>query len=246
MGGEISILAAFVGGLVSFLSPCVLPLVPAYIAFTSGVSIDEMRHLKDRGKVLKKTVISSLTFIFGFSLVFVLLGATATALGQLLLAKMNILSKIAGVVVIVFGLHLLGLFKIKFLNYEKKFHPHSGKRPRVVRSFLLGLAFAFGWTPCIGPILGTILFLAGGQDTVGRGVILLSVYSLGLGLPFLLTAIGANTFVGFFNKIKRYFGIIERFSGAFLLLVGFLIFTNRFTLLAGKLAEWFPWLLKLG
>jgi len=246
MGGEISTLAAFVGGLISFLSPCVLPLVPAYLAFTSGVSIDEMRTSRDRGKVLKKTIISSLTFILGFSVVFVLLGATATALGQLLLSKVNILSKVAGIVVIVFGLHLLGLFKIRFLNYEKKFHPTSRRRSQVVRSFLLGLAFAFGWTPCIGPILGTILFLAGGQDTVRKGIILLSVYSVGLGLPFLLTAIGTSAFMDFFNKIKKYFGIVERFSGVFLLLVGILIFTNRFTLLASKLAEWFPWLLKLG
>lgn len=246
MSGEISTLAAFVGGIVSFISPCVLPLVPAYIAFTSGVSIDEMRNSKDRGKVLKKTIVSSLTFILGFSIVFVLLGATATAIGQLVVSQMATLGKVAGAIVIIFGLHLIGLFKLKFLNYEKRFHPTGKRKPLMIRSFLLGLAFAFGWTPCIGPILGTILFLAGGQDTVGEGIILLSVYSLGLGLPFLLTAICANTFMDFFSKIKRYFTVVEMFSGAFLVLVGFLIFTNQFTILAGKLAEWFPWLLNLG
>ncbi len=246
MGGEISVLAAFIGGLISFISPCVLPLVPAYIAFASGVSIDEMRNSRDRKKVLKKTVISSLTFVFGFSFVFILLGATATALGQLVFSQMNILSKIAGLIVIIFGLHLIGLFKLKFLNYEKRFHPTGRKRPRLVRSFLLGLAFAFGWTPCIGPVLGTILFLAGGQETVLKGIVLLSVYSLGLGLPFILTAIGTSAFMDFFNKIKRYFTLVEVFSGSFLILVGYLIFTNQFTLLASKLAEWFPWLLKLG
>jgi cytochrome c-type biogenesis protein len=205
-----------------------------------------MRNSKNRHRVLKKTIVSALTFILGFSIVFVLLGATATAIGQLVVSRMNILNKIAGVVVIVFGLHLMGLFKLKFLNYEKRFHPTGRKKPPLVRSFLLGLAFAFGWTPCIGPILGTILFLAGGQDTVWEGITLLSVYSLGLGLPFLLTAIGTSTFMDFFNKIKRYFTIVEIFSGVFLILVGFLIFTNQFTLLASKLAEWFPWLLKLG
>jgi len=246
MGGDISMVAAFVGGVISFISPCVLPLVPAYIAFTSGVSIDEMRNSKDRKKVLKKTVASSLTFIFGFSLVFILLGATATALGQLVASKINALSKVAGVVVIILGLHLLGLFKLSFLDYERKFHVTGGKKPSLLSSFLIGLAFAFGWTPCIGPILGTILFLAGGQDTLWKGIALLSVYSAGLGLPFLLTAIGTSAFMDFFNKIKRYFRLVEMLSGVFLILVGFLIFTNQFTLLASKLAEWFPWLLKLG
>jgi cytochrome c-type biogenesis protein len=246
MGGEISVFAAFIGGLISFISPCVLPLVPAYIAFTSGVSIHEMRNSRDRKKILKKTVKSSLIFILGFSLVFVSLGATATVLGQLVSSRLDLLSKIAGVIVIIFGLHLMGLFKFSFLNYEKKFHLSAKKGPQLLHSFLLGLAFAFGWTPCIGPILGTILFLAGGQDTIQKGVLLLSVYSLGLGLPFLLTAIGTSAFMDFFNKIKGYFTIIEIFSGVFLILVGFLIFTNQFTIIAGWLTQWFPWLLKLG
>jgi len=242
---ELSIFAAFLAGLLSFLSPCVLPLVPAYISFMSGVSLEDLQRA-DRREVLKKTVVTSLAFIVGFSLVFVVLGATATEIGKFLSSQFYLISKIAGIIVILLGLHFLGLFEksLRFLNYEKRFHVQK-IRVGIVGAFIVGLAFAFGWTPCIGPILGPILFLAGGQNSVGQGVLLLSAYSLGLGVPFLLTAIATHTFLNLFNKVKRHFQLLEIISGVFLILIGVLIFTGRFSFLATKLMEWFPWLSEL-
>jgi len=212
----------------------------------SGVSIEDLQQ-EDRREVLKKTVITSLAFIFGFSVVFVLLGATATAIGKFLFSKSYFINKIAGIVVIIFGLHFLGLFKqlLQFLNYEKRFHIQK-IRIGIVGAFVVGLAFAFGWTPCIGPFLGAILGLAAGQNTVWQGIFLLSVYSLGLGIPFLLTAIATHSFLNIFNKVKRHFNVLEIINGVFLIVIGILIFTGRFSLIATKLIEWFPWLLKLG
>jgi cytochrome c-type biogenesis protein len=247
MTDQISIFAAFFAGILSFLSPCVLPLVPAYISFMSGISIDELQKTVNRQEILRKTVITSLAFIAGFSVVFVLLGATATTLGKFLLERFTLISKIAGIIIIVLGLHFLGVFKksLQFLNYEKRFHVQN-IQAGVVGAFVVGLAFAFGWTPCVGPILGPILFLAGGQETVGQGILLLSVYSLGLGIPFLLTAMATNTLFNLLSKVKPYFPIIETISGIFLLIVGVLIFTERFSLLATKLLKWFPGLINLG
>lgn len=242
---QVSILAAFVAGILSFLSPCVLPLVPAYISFMSGVSIEDLQQ-GDRREILKKTIAASLAFILGFSLIFVLLGATATAIGGFLFSKSYLISRIAGVIVIIFGLYFLGLFKkpLQFLNYEKRFHVKK-IRAGIIGAFIIGLAFAFGWTPCIGPILGAILGLASVQETVGQGIFLLSVYSLGLGLPFLLTAIATQTFLETFNKVKRYFEILEKISGIFLIIVGVLLVMGQFDILAAKLTDWFPWLLNL-
>ncbi len=243
---QVSVLAAFAAGILSFLSPCVLPLVPAYISFMSGVSIEDLRH-GDRREVLGKTVITAIAFIVGFSIVFVLLGATATTLGKLLLSKTVIISKIAGVIVIILGLHFLGLFKksLQFLDYEKRFHIKN-IRPGIVGAFVIGLAFAFGWTPCIGPILGPILFLAGGQNTVWNGIFLLSIYSLGLGVPFLLTALATHNLLNVFDKVKRHFQVLEIINGVFLIFIGVLMFTGRFSLLATKLIQWFPGLANLG
>ncbi len=242
---QISIFAAFFAGILSFLSPCVLPLVPGYISFMSGVSVEELQKTSERREILRKTVITSLAFILGFSVIFVLLGATATAMGKFLVAKLNFLSKIAGIIIIILGLHFLGIFKkyLYFLNYERRFHVKN-IQAGVVGAFVIGLAFAFGWTPCIGPILGPILALAAGQNSIGRGVLLLSVYSLGLGIPFLLTAIATQTCFNMLNKVKRYFNVIEAISGALLIAIGVLMVTGRFTLLAAKLTEWFPWLLE--
>ncbi len=242
---EISMFAAFFAGILSFLSPCVLPLVPAYISFMSGVSVDELQKTENRREVLRKTLLTSLAFVLGFTVVFVALGATATAVGEFLLSKFHFISKIAGLIIIVLGLHFLGLFKkvLSFMNYEKRFHVQD-VQAGVLGAFLIGLAFAFGWTPCVGPILGPILFLAGGQDTVMEGIFLLSAYSLGLGVPFLLTAMATQKFLRLFNEVKRYFHVIEVISGLFLILVGILIFSGKFTIIATRLIEWFPWLLK--
>ncbi len=242
---EISMLTAFFAGILSFLSPCVLPLVPAYISFMSGVSVEELQQAAERKDILRKTILTSLAFILGFSVIFVLLGATATIVGKFLLSQSYGITKIAGIIIILFGLHFLGLFKrtLRFLNYEKRFHVQH-VRTGMVGAFVVGLAFAFGWTPCVGPILGPILSMAGGQDTVGKGILLLSVYSLGLGVPFLLTAIATQSFFELFNKIKRYFHVIEIISGVLLIIIGTLIFTGKFSVIATKLIEWFPWLLK--
>ncbi|PIE34097.1 cytochrome C biogenesis protein [candidate division KSB3 bacterium] len=244
---EISLVTAFFAGLLSFLSPCVLPLVPAYISFMSGVSVDELQRGSNQQHVRRKTLITSLAFIAGFTVIFVLLGASATAIGEYLFQKSYVISKIAGIIIILLGLHFLGLFKktLSFLNYEKRFHVQN-VQAGVVGAFVIGLAFAFGWTPCVGPILSPILLLAAGQDTVSKGIILLTVYSLGLGVPFLLTAMATQIFFQLLNKVKRYFHIIEAISGIFLILIGALIFTGRFTVIAGMLLEWFPWLEKLG
>jgi cytochrome c-type biogenesis protein len=211
----------------------------------SGVSIDELQTTTNRREVLRKTIITSIAFILGFSVVFILLGATATTVGKFLLTKFHFISKIAGIIIIILGLHFLGFFKkaLSFLNYEKRFHIQN-VQAGIVGAFVIGLAFAFGWTPCVGPILGPILFLASGQETVREGIFLLGAYSLGLGVPFLLTAVATQTFLNFFNKVKRYFHIIEIISGVFLIIIGVLIFTGRFSIIATKLIEWFPWLLK--
>src|SRR6266478_8107927 len=177
MGG-VSLAAAFGAGLLSFLSPCVLPLVPGYISMVSGASVEELKS-GDNSRLLGKILLHSLLFIAGFSIVFISLGASATWLGQTLLSRMSLLYKVGGVIIIIFGLHLTGLLKIPILYSDKRFHS-AGKPATALGAFLIGLAFAFGWTPCIGPILAAILGLAASQDTIGAGVSMLALYSLGL------------------------------------------------------------------
>jgi cytochrome c-type biogenesis protein len=235
----VSLFAAFAAGIISFISPCVLPLIPMYISFISGLSLDEMRSKTDRKKILKRVTISSLLFILGFSIIFIALGASATFVGKSLLARLSVLSKIAGVVIIIFGLHIAGVFRIRFLNYERRFHFNS--RPvGFLSPFLVGLAFAFGWTPCIGPVLGTILVYSSSQETVRQGVLLLSMYSLGLGIPFLLTGISINAFMGFLRRIQSHYRAIEIFVGALLVIMGILLITGSFTVLTSYMARWFP------
>ena len=219
---NISILAAFLAGVISFVSPCVLPLVPAYISFISGISIQELTQGEDKKRALKGVIINSLLFVAGFSLIFIGLGASATLVGQFLLSKMDIFAKVAGVIIVIFGLHTAGLFKIRFLNYEKRFQARKKIGP--LGSFLVGLAFAFGWTPCVGPILAGILAVASTQETIKQGIFLLSSYSLGLGIPFILTGVGINRFFIIFGKLKKHFRWVEMISGALLVIVGALIF----------------------
>lgn len=239
MTQEVSLLAAFLAGIISFISPCVLPLIPGYLSFISGVSVEEMRDKDEKSKVLKRVGLNSLFFILGFSVVFISLGASATFLGKFLLTKLAILYKIAGVIIIIFGLHLLGIFRIPFLNYEKRFHTRT--RPLgFFGAFLVGLAFAFGWTPCIGPILAGILALASNQETVGKGIALLSSYSLGLGIPFFLAGIGFNRFLGVSGFIKKHYQTIEIISGVFLIAVGLLIFFNSISFFAELMLRVFP------
>ncbi|HUI29988.1 MAG TPA: cytochrome c biogenesis protein CcdA [Candidatus Acidoferrales bacterium] len=237
---NVNILTAFLFGIISFISPCVLPIVPGYLSFISGYSFDEM---VTRSELFKKVTLNSVFFVLGFSVVFVALGASATAIGQLLVQKLNLFSKIAGAIIIVFGLHMIGLFRIKFLNYEKRFH--TAKKIGLLGSFVAGLAFAFGWTPCIGPVLAAILAIAAQQDTIGKGVILLSAYSLGLGVPFLATSLSINAFLRFFRRFSKYIRWVEVTGGILLVLVGILIMTNNLTVLSGYFAKWFPFLNEL-
>jgi len=226
-------LAAFVAGLLSFLSPCVLPLVPGYVSLISGSSVEELQS--DDRRVLATVMLHSLTFILGFSVVFIALGAVATSIGQLANEYHNLLAKAAGIIVIIFGLHLTGIFKINALYADKRLHDVKGGSS-ALGSFVVGFAFAFGWTPCIGPILATILVFAGAQQTVLKGVLLLAIYSLGLAVPFLLTSLGVDRFLGFYGKFRRHLHTVEVISGVLLIAVGVLIFMNNLKLLSGYLS----------
>ncbi|MFN8008902.1 MAG: cytochrome c biogenesis protein CcdA [Terriglobia bacterium] len=228
--GNVSLISAFVAGLLSFVSPCVLPLVPAYISFISGISLDHLKG-EDARRGRRKVILSAVLFIAGFSTIFILLGASATYAGQVFLRNKILFNRIAGAMLILFGLHVAGLFQIKFLNYEKRFN-FQKKPVGILGSYLVGLAFAAGWTPCIGPILAAILVMASDQETSGQGMILLSSYSLGLGIPFFLTAVALNTFFNVFNWIKRHYRAIETISGILLVVLGFLVMTNQLSRLA--------------
>ena len=239
---DVSLIAAFIAGLLSFVSPCVLPLVPGYLSFVSGVTLDEMRAPGAAGASAssrRRVFISSLAFVIGFSLVFISLGASASFLGQFLMERLTLLSKVAGVIIIVFGLHTIGLFKIDWLYREKRLQT-TGKPAGLLGALLVGIAFAFGWTPCIGPILAAILTVAGSRESIAEGVGLLAVYSAGLGVPFLVTALAVNQFFAAFARIRRYYHAIEIMSGALLIVIGVLILTNRFTIIAQLLTPYLP------
>jgi cytochrome c-type biogenesis protein len=278
---DVSLLGAFLAGLVSFLSPCVLPLVPGYISMLSGIGMEQLRQGQQPRAGL---FASSLAFVTGFSVVFISFGASASAVGTFLRQNRSLLAPIAGALIILFGLHLLGvLIKLtvrtglilggvlvllgvvallrggplvlglgyvhffslsligffgpamaRWLNRDVRLHS-TGTQPGIWSGFLLGFAFAFGWTPCIGPILATVLALAAASDTIARGVLLLAVYSAGLAVPFLLTALGISQFLRFYQRFRKHLHAVELFSGALLLFVGGLIFANRLTWMAGKL-----------
>lgn len=220
---NVSIAIALLAGILSFVSPCVLPLIPAYISYISGVSLQEMQS---GTASTKRITISAVLFVLGFSTVFIALGASATTLGKLLATNMRTFRIIAGSIVILFGLHIIGIIKLKFLNYEKKMQIKS-KKTSLIGAYLMGFAFAFGWTPCVGPILGAILAETSTYATMSKGIILLSFYSLGLGIPFILTAIAINKFFFLFKRIKNYFHTIEIISGLLLICIGLLlIFRN--------------------
>ena len=237
MGENVTLVAAFVAGFLSFISPCVLPLIPGYISFVSGASLDEMRQggLAARRHVL----VRSLAFVLGFSVVFVALGASASAIGSFVSDKLNILTKIAGALIILFGLHMMGVFRLAFLDNEKR--AQTQRKPAgPLGAFLVGLAFAFGWTPCIGPILAGILVVASSRETVGEGVLLLAVYSLGLGVPFLLTSVAIDRFFSVAAAIRRHYHAIEVASGGLLVAIGVLIFTEQLTVIVRYLQPYLP------
>jgi len=236
-GHEVSILIAFSAGLLSFFSPCVLPLVPSYITYITGASFQELTN-HEAGKKLKwATVLHSIVFIFGFSAVFVLMGASASYLGQILSQYQSWIMKIGGVLVILLGIHFV-LQIFPFLQMEKRIH-FEKKSLGYVGSFVVGVVFAAGWTPCIGPILSTILIYASTSKSFETGMILLAFYSLGLGIPFFISSLAFNLFLSAFEKIRRYMKVVIFISGFFLIAVGILFLTDSFRMLGGYMMDVF-------
>lgn len=235
---EVTFPGAFLAGVLSFLSPCVLPLVPAYLSYVSGVSIDTLRE--GNGKHRSRAIIQSLWFVSGFSLVFILLGASATLLGQWLMENMQLLAQVAGIIIFVFGLHYTGIIRIRFLLMDAHVNTNELQTSKGLGALLLGAAFAFGWTPCVGPILGAILAIAGTQNDVSTGILLLCSYSAGLAVPFLLAATLTDQFMRWMVRFRQHLHTLEIFSGVLLMFVGVLIFMGDFSILAGWVSELFP------
>ncbi|MBB3993975.1 cytochrome c-type biogenesis protein [Sulfitobacter undariae] len=233
---------ALLAGIISFLSPCVLPIVPPYLAYMSGVSLNEMSSISS---ARRRAVVAALFFVMGLSTVFLLLGFTASAFGSFFLQNQILFSQISGVVVIVFGIHFLGIFRIPFLDREARVDA-GDKGGSSFGAYLLGLAFAFGWTPCIGPQLGAILSLAAGEASVSRGTLLLGIYALGLGIPFLLAAMFITRAVNVMNRLKRHMKTIERVMGVLLISVGVAMLTGAFSAFSFWLLETFPALGNIG
>ena len=234
----IELIIAFGAGLISFLSPCVLPLIPGYISYISGSSINE---LVDRKNI---NLFPIILFTVGFSLVFITFGAASTFLGQIFLENSYELRIAAGLVIIILSLHIIGIINLKFLNYEKRIQTNINKS--VFSPILIGMAFAFGWTPCIGPILGSVLSIAASSETVTYGIVLLMLYSVGLGIPFLIAAYAINGFMKFLSRIRNYIRFIEIFTGLLLILFGIMILTNRIQELAFFFIKYFPFLAQFG
>jgi len=219
---NLSIWIVFAEGILSFLSPCVLPLLPAYISYLAGASVDD---IKASTALRKSLIFNALGFALGLSLVFISLGAGASLLGGFLLQQGNLLRKIGGIIVVIFGIHHTGLITLPFLNYEKRLQV-KGKAPGFFKAMLLGITFSFGWTPCIGPILGSVLILAGNTKNIMQGMGLLGVYSLGMSIPFVLIALALGKFLSSFKKIMPYFPVIKIVSGVLLMIMGILIYFN--------------------
>jgi cytochrome c-type biogenesis protein len=226
-------IAAFLAGVVSFLSPCVLPLVPGYVSLISGAGVEELKSAQ--GQLMRRVMVNSVGFILGFSVVFVTLGAISTEVGQLAAQYKHTLSIVAGVVIILFGLHLTGVFKIKALYTDARMHSVKGSSTPY-GAFLIGFAFAFGWTPCLGPILTVILGFASQEDTLVKGILLLGVYSLGLAVPFLLTSVLMERFLKFYSRFRSHMHVLEVASGGLMIALGILLVLGRFTLISSWLS----------
>ena len=231
-------------GLLSFLSPCVLPIVPGYLCFLAGTSLDKIAAGEDASKE-RNVFYFALSFVFGFSTVFILLGASATLLSGLIYEYLDILRVVGGIIIIIFGIHFMQIIQLPFLNRDTRYQIES-YRPGIIGSYVIGLSFAFGWTPCIGPILGSVLSIAASSETVTYGIVLLLLYSAGLGIPFLLAAYAINGFMRFLTKIRNYIRVIEIFTGVLLVIFGILILTNRIQELAFFFIKYFPFLTQFG
>ena len=234
----IELAIAFGAGLISFLSPCVLPLIPGYVSFISGNTLNEILEKK------KIDLLPLIVFSLGFSFVFIIFGATASFLGQILLQNSQILRSIAGVIIIIFSLQLIGVLNIKFLNVEKKFY--TKKSNNIFFVFIVGMAFGFGWTPCIGPILGSILALASTEETIYKAILLLSFYSLGLAIPFILSGYLMQKFLLFSKNFKRNINLVTKGGGIILLITGVLILTNQLQVLGYYILNYLPFLQNFG
>ena len=241
---EISYFYVVLAGLLSFLSPCVLPIVPGYLCFLAGTSLDKIASGEDASKE-RNVFYFALSFVFGFSTVFILLGASATLLSGLIYEYLDILRVVGGIIIIIFGIHFMQIIQLPFLNRDTRYQIES-YRPGIVGSYVIGLSFAFGWTPCIGPILGSVLSIAASSETVTYGIVLLMFYSAGLGIPFLLAAYAINGFMRFLSKIRNYIRAIEIFTGVLLVIFGILILTNRIQELAFFFIKYFPFLTQFG
>ena len=240
---EISYFYVLLAGLLSFLSPCVLPIVPGYLCFIAGTSLD--KALDNQETLRSNSLKYSISFVFGFSSIFVLMGASATYLSSLLYEYFDYLRIIGGIIIIIFGIHFTQIIQFSFLNSDTRIQIKNYK-PGLVGSFIVGLSFAFGWTPCIGPILGSVLSVAASSETISEGTFLLILYSAGLGIPFILAAYGIGTFLKFLSRIRKHIRTIEIFTGLLLILFGILILTNRIQELAFFFIKYFPFLTQIG
>ena len=232
---QISLFAAFTAGLLSFISPCVLPLVPSYLSYITGLSVENLANVEERVRFQSVIILNSLLFIAGFSAVFIAFGASASLIGQVLYEYQDVLRKVGGILIIIFGLYLLGILKLKFFMTERRLMEFKVRPVGYLGSFLIGTAFAAGWTPCVGPVLGTILAYASTTDSMSSGVMLLSFYSLGLGLPCFLTALGMDSFLSYFKSWRTYLGGVSFVSGGLLVLVGVMIYADSVTVVTGIL-----------
>jgi cytochrome c-type biogenesis protein len=244
MNGNVPLLTALIAGVVSFLSPCVLPLVPPYLVFLAGTSLERLADAEPEPRVRRDTVLAAALFVLGFSTVFIALGASASVIGSLVRAYSGTLSTVAGIVIIVMGLHFLGITPIALLHRQKRLE--LAKPVGLWGAYVIGLAFAFGWTPCIGPILAAILAVAASEQTVTKGAGLLAVYSLGLGIPFMIAAFAIEPFAAFLSRFKNYLHRVEQAMGALLVLTGIAFLTGSINQMSVWILEAFPGLGKIG
>jgi len=242
---DVGLAAAALAGLLSFLSPCVLPLVPPYLTWLAGSSLDELTADTPSRGTTARALVRAAAFVAGFGTVFVALGASASLIGSLLVDHLTLLSRIAGVIIAVLGLHFVGLVRIPLLYREARFGL-GGRSVSLVGAYVLGLAFAFGWTPCVGPVLASILLIAGAEDSAGQGAALLAAYAAGIGVPFLLAAVFVRPFLGFLSRFRRHLGTIEKVIGVLLIVTGVLIFTGSMADIAGWLLDAVPALGRIG
>lgn len=236
---EVSVGAAFLAGLLSFVSPCVLPIVPPYLCYLAGVSFDQLKDETIEAGTARRILLSSVAFVLGFTTVFVGLGATASVVGQAIARYFDVLSIVAGILIIAMGLHFLGIFRIGLLYRQARVEVQN-KPAGLVGAYVMGLAFAFGWTPCVGPVLAAILFVAGSTDTAWRGAMLLAVYALGIGVPFILAAAFAARFLGWAARFRRHMGAVEKAMGGLLVLTGILFITGQMSAISLWLLDTFP------